>query len=58
MYADRGMPPPEPPQGDTRWAGGIGVLQGLIVDPRYSPYRLVGVRHNGRGKRSAAPGSV
>ena len=26
--------------------------------PRYSPYRLVGVRRNGRGKRSAAPGSV
>ena len=23
--ADRGLPPPEPPQGDTRWAGGIGV---------------------------------
>ena len=26
--------------------------------PRYSSYRHVGVRRNGRGKRSAAPGSV
>jgi len=52
-----GLAPPDPrrryPVGSVdRW------LCGIQNPPQYRPYRHVGVRHNGRGKRSAAPGSV
>ena len=53
----RELPPPEPPQAISFGQGGSGFMK-ITPLPQYSPYRIFGVRRNGRGKRNAAPGTV